>query len=382
MALAGSGETVSRLFGERPADLPQRAAFRAIEHDGPETAIRVRTDGEDDLTIHPLATREAELLRAEAEPVGAEGAAGHPGSASPADDPAWPALLHYLHTAHGFDFHEYKTNTVARRIRRRMSVTGVTSCGAYQDYLGFHPEEFASLFDSILVNVTSFFRDPPAWEALRTLVVPAILEAKAPDGGIRAWSAGCATGQEAFSIAMVLAEHLGEPQFRKRVTIYATDLDEGAVNTARHGAYTSRQVEGVPPDLLARYFQTVDRMHVFRPELRRQIIFGGHDLINDAPISRVDLLVCRNTLMYFRAETQAHVLARLHGALNEGGFLLLGRAETLLTHEKSFAPIDLKRRISRKVAGDHGAARRSAARDGSRTSSLWAMLRRKRPDDG
>ncbi|HEU5040148.1 MAG TPA: CheR family methyltransferase [Gemmatimonadales bacterium] len=279
-----------------------------------------------------------------------------PPEPSPAtEDPDWPGLLRYLQSARGFDFHGYKPNTLARRIRKRMSSVGVRTFAAYQDYLEVHQDEFAILFNTILINVTSFFRDPPAWDLLATVALPALVAAKAAEEQIRVWSAGCASGEEAYSLAMLLAEQLGAEAFRRRVKIYATDVDEEALSAARHAAYGQQQVGGVPADLLERYFERVNATYIFRPDLRRQVIFGGHDLISDAPISRVDLLVCRNTLMYFNAETQARVLSRFHFALNEGGFLLLGRAETIMAHTNAFTPVDLKRRLSRKIS--HGASR-------------------------
>src|SRR4051794_25087649 len=268
--------------------------------------------------------------------------------APPELSPEWAALLGYLQASRGFDFHGYKPASLARRVRKRMDMVGVEGFARYQDYLEVHPDEFANLFNTILINVTSFFRDPAAWDVVRTLAIPQIISTKAPGEAIRIWSAGCATGEEAYTLAMVLAEELGEDQFRERVKIYATDVDDDALNVARHAVFTDRQVESVPPELLAKYFEHTDQLHTFRKELRRQVIFGRHDLINDAPISRIDLLTCRNTLMYLNAETQARVLARLHFALNDGGFLLLGRAETLMAHGQSFAPVDLKRRLSRK----------------------------------
>jgi two-component system CheB/CheR fusion protein len=260
----------------------------------------------------------------------------------------WAGLLGYLLNARGFDFHGYKAASLGRRIRKRMEAVGLESFAVYQDYLEVHPNEFAALFNVILINVTGFFRDPAAWEAVRTVALPQIVGGKTPDEPIRAWSAGCATGEEAYTISMILAERLGPDQFRERVKIYATDVDEEALNVARRAAYQERQVEGVPPELLSKYFQHHDGVYCFRNDLRRQVIFGRHDLIHDAPISRIDLLTCRNTLMYLNAETQARVLARLHFALNDRGFLLLGRAETLMDHGQSFVPVDLKRRLSRK----------------------------------
>jgi two-component system CheB/CheR fusion protein len=257
-------------------------------------------------------------------------------------------LLEYLLSARGFDFQGYKRASLARRIRKRMDSVGVQSFGSYLEYLEAHPGEFNTLFNVILINVTGFFRDPAAWEAVRTVAIPEILAAKSPGEPIRIWSAGCASGEEPYTLAILFAEAVGADNFREQVKIYATDVDEEALNAARHATYSERQVEGVPPELLAKYFERVDGAFIFRKEFRRQVIFGRHDLINDAPISRIDLLTCRNTLMYLNAETQARVLSRLHFALNEGGFLLLGRAETLMAHGLNFVAVDLKRRLSRK----------------------------------
>jgi two-component system CheB/CheR fusion protein len=276
---------------------------------------------------------------------------------APENDPELASLLNYLLDARGFDFHGYKAPSLARRIRKRMDATGVEGFAAYQEYLEAHPNEFATLFNTILINVTGFFRDPAAWEVVRSSAIPQIIAGKTADEPIRAWSAGCATGEEAYTIAMLLAEELGMDQFRQRVKIYATDVDEEALNAARQATYTNRQVEGVPPELQSRYFEYLDGLRFFRKDLRRQVIFGRHDLINDAPISRIDLLTCRNTLMYLNSETQERVLARLHFALNEGGFLLLGRAETLMAHIQSFTAVDLRRRLSRKSS-------RGSTRDG------------------
>jgi len=187
------------------------------------------------------------------------------------------------------------------------------------------------------------------WDELASTIVPRILENKRPDEPLRVWSAGCASGEEAYTLAIILADALGADAFRSRVKIYATDVDEHALTMARHATYDSKQVEGVPPDLLEKYFERQDGRYIFRKDLRRIVIFGRNDLVQDAPISRVDLLVCRNTLMYFNAATQAQILGRFHFALTDGGYLFLGRAETLLAHSESFAPVDLKRRIFTKV---------------------------------
>jgi two-component system CheB/CheR fusion protein len=276
---------------------------------------------------------------------------------SPVDAAGWARLLEYLRDVRGFDFHGYKPTSLARRIRKRMASLSIDAYGLYQDFLEVHPDEFAALFDTILINVTSFFRDPEAWEVIRNVVVPDILANKPLGQPVRAWSAACASGEEAYTLAMVLVEAMGLEDFRDRVKIYATDMDEGALAAARQATYLPRQVQGVPRELLEKYFERSDDLFVFRKDLRRQVIFGRHDLISDAPISRIDLLACRNALMYFNAETQTRILSRFHFALNENGFLFLGRAETPMTHDQAFLPIDLKRRISRKVT--NGRHRRS-----------------------
>ncbi|HZQ35295.1 MAG TPA: CheR family methyltransferase [Dehalococcoidia bacterium] len=260
------------------------------------------------------------------------------------------ALLGYLKRSRGFDFSGYKRATLMRRIRKQMQSVGVDDFDAYVDYLEVHPEEFGALFNGILINVTTFFRDPPAWTYVADEIVPRLLLSKRPEEPIRVWSAGCASGEEPYTIAMLLVEAMGVEAFRERVKLYATDIDEDALTRARQGTYSLREVGNIPAPLLERYFDEAKGRYTFRKDLRRCVIFGRHDLIQDAPISRVDLLSCRNVLMYFNAETQARVLARFHFALGEGGVLFLGKAEMLLTHAHTFSPIDLKRRVFIKAS--------------------------------
>jgi two-component system CheB/CheR fusion protein len=264
-------------------------------------------------------------------------------------DPSFEALLNHLKEARAFDFTGYKRSTLMRRVERRMSEIGSTDYLDYLDYLQVHPDEFTPLFNTILINVTGFFRDPDAWDYLRDESLPAMIAIRRPDARIRVWSAGCATGEEAFTVAMIFAEILGADEFRERVKIYATDVDEEALGQARQGSYTDRGVAGVPPDLLDKYFEKVNSRFVFRKDLRRSVIFGRNDLVQDAPISRIDLLLCRNTLMYFNAETQSRILGRFHFCIAEHGLLFLGKAEMLLSNTGLFTPIDLKRRVFRKL---------------------------------
>jgi two-component system, chemotaxis family, CheB/CheR fusion protein len=268
-------------------------------------------------------------------------------------DDAFEALLRYMRDSRGFDFTGYKRTSLMRRVRHRMDQAGHQSFEGYLDVLQASSDEFAALFNTILINVTTFFRDPDAWQYLQTDVIPAVLASRPPNDPIRVWSAGCASGQEAYSLAMLLAEALGPDEYRQRVKIYATDVDEEALSQARAATYTAKEVESVPRELLERYFDRVNAHYVFHKDLRRAVIFGRNDLVKDAPISRVDLLACRNTLMYMNGDTQRNVLSRLHFALAPRGMLFLGHAEMLLSHTDRFTPVSLDSRIFRKTAGSH-----------------------------
>ena len=259
------------------------------------------------------------------------------------------ALLEYLKRTRAFDFAAYKRPSLMRRVQKRMQAIEIATFGEYTDYLEVHPEEFAQLFNTILINVTSFFRDHEAWEFLRDSVIPVVTDG---DEAIRVWSAGCASGEEAYSVAMLLAEAVGRDQFRERVKIYATDVDEQALNQARAASYTDKQMAAIPPGFAEKYFAREGDQFVFDTDLRRSVIFGRHDLIQDAPISRVGILICRNALMYFNAEAQSRIIARFHFALAPNGVLFLGKAEMLLTHSNLFTPLDLRRRIFRKISKD------------------------------
>lgn len=266
------------------------------------------------------------------------------------DDRVFEELLEYLRRSRGFDFTGYKRTSLKRRVRKQMQLRELNSFEAYLDYLQVHQEEFQLLFNTILINVTTFFRDKSAWKYLQEHTIPHLIEGKSPRSPIRIWSAGCASGEEAYTLAILFAEVLGVESFRQRVKIYATDVDEEALNQARLASYTSQQIDPIPPELRDRFFELQGERYIFRPDLRRAVIFGRHDLVQDAPISRLDLLVCRNTLMYFNAETQVKILNRFHFALNDSGFLFLGKAEMLLTHANLFTPVNLQHRIFSRIA--------------------------------
>jgi len=265
-------------------------------------------------------------------------------------DPQFESLLEFLKASRSFDFTGYKRSTLMRRVLKRMQVVGIEGFDAYRDYLELHAGEFEELFNTILINVTSFFRDPDAWDTLAREFIPAILARKGPGDPVRVWTAGCASGQETYTLMMVLAEAMGLEQFRERVKVYATDADNDALATARQASYDESDLDELPEGYRDRYFERAAGRWTFRGDLRRQVIFGRHDLVQDAPISHLDLLVCRNVLMYFNGEVQARILARFHFALAPAGVLFLGKAEMMRSHAELFAPAHLQSRIFRKAA--------------------------------
>jgi two-component system CheB/CheR fusion protein len=264
------------------------------------------------------------------------------------ENPAFEALLNHIKEQRGFDFTGYKRASLMRRVVRRMETVGQDDFEEYHDFLLLHPEEFTALFNTILINVTSFFRDQDAWTYLQQKLLPEMLIGREGQQ-IRGWTAGCASGEEAYTLAMLFAEVLGVEEFRERVKIYATDVDEEALAYARSASYSEREMQPVSDELKAKYFEQVGSRHVFRKELRRSVIFGRNDIIQDAPISHVDVLTCRNTLMYFNAEMQSQILQRMHFALKSEGVLFLGKAEMLLSQAGLFRPVELKQRFFRKV---------------------------------
>ena len=263
----------------------------------------------------------------------------------PVTDAGFRPLLEALSTTYNFDFREYKEPSLARRIRTRMSQVHVDRFEAYRRYLEQHAEEHVVLFNTILINVTGFFRDADAWKTLGADVIPRIVSAAGESRSIRIWSAGCSSGEEPYSVAMLLAEHLGERVNEYLVKIYGTDVDEEALAVARHAAYRLEQLKDVPDTLVDRYFTRDGQLYRVRRDLRRWCIFGAHNLTQAPPLSHIDLLVCRNVLIYFTSELQERILSRFHYAIREDGFLFLGRSESLLARSRLFRPLQLKWRI-------------------------------------
>ncbi|MEU6142792.1 protein-glutamate O-methyltransferase CheR [Streptomyces sp. NPDC047081] len=262
----------------------------------------------------------------------------------------WGRILDLLRQARGFTFTGYKHGVLQRCVGRRMAVLGITSYTAYRQRLAAGPGECDRLLRTLLIGTTSFFRDPRAWDYLRQEIVPELLEKSVPNRDVRVWSAGCARGEEAYSLAILFAEALGRGPVLPRVRIFATDVDPDALHVARSGVYPDRAVTAMPSRLRDTYLVPHGDQFRIRSGLRYSVVFGRHDIMRDVPLSGVDLLVCRNTLMYFDRTTQAGVLDGFRFALRNGGFLFLGRAETLVAYgHGSFEPVERRQRIYRRL---------------------------------
>ncbi len=238
-------------------------------------------------------------------------------------------ILDLVRGHRGIDFNEYRQPTILRRLQRRMLATNCTTVSDYLSFLRRNPDEEAHLVSSFLIKVTDFFRDEKTFAYLRENVLPDLIRnAKDQPEGLRIWSAGCATGEEAYSVAILVLELLREDHSDIPVRIFATDLDSTAVGFARRGVYPSTALKNLPPELAARYFQEVDGGYEITEDARKLIVFGPHDLVQTPPFPRIDLLLCRNVLMYFTPDLQDIALHALAFALRKGGYLVLGTAET------------------------------------------------------
>src|SRR5579859_6067899 len=276
--------------------------------------------------------------------------------AASAREQSLQTVLAQVRERNGIDFSNYKRPTILRRLQRRMIATSASSLPEYARYLARHPDEYQRLTASFLIKVTGFFRDMEFFDALREHVLPDLIaRARARDKTLRFWSAGCATGEEAYSLAILVAEALGEELGEFQVQIFATDLDEEAIAFARHGIYPGAALASLPEALIARYFIKLDGNYEVTKHLRGLIIFGQHDLGQRAPFPRIDLVLCRNVLIYFTPELQERALRLFAFALRDGAYLALGKAETTRPLEAHFEPLDghlkLYRRQGERVLG-------------------------------
>nr|WP_184091191.1 CheR family methyltransferase [Sphingomonas xinjiangensis] len=253
-----------------------------------------------------------------------------------------------LRNVTGNDFHGYKRGTFIRRVNRRMQVTQIDSVTAYLTRLREDREEVQHLFQDLLISVTQFFRDPQEFEVLER-EIPRLFEGKEAGEQLRVWVLGCATGEEAYSIAILLREHMAKLDNPPDAQIFATDLDARALNLARAGRYTDAIADQVRSDRLERWFVREGDTYCVSKELREMCIFSPHNIVKDAPFSRIDVLSCRNLLIYLNAEIQSRVIPIFHFSLRPGGVLFLGSSENVTRHQRLFAPVDRKNRVFRRL---------------------------------
>jgi two-component system, chemotaxis family, CheB/CheR fusion protein len=253
-----------------------------------------------------------------------------------------------LRTRTGHDFTEYKERTFQRRVQRRMQVVQTTKLEDYAERLQRQPEEVNALFRDLLIGVTDFFRDAAAFQALETAVIPKLFDDKGGDDEIRVWVAGCSTGEEAYSSAILLRELLEQRLSPPRVQIFATDIDEAALTVARAARYPANVVKSLSADRLQRFFVHESGSYRVVKELREMCIFSVHSVIRDPPFSRLDLISCRNLLIYLKPPLQAQIIPLFHYSLRPGGFLFLGSSESVTRYNELFTTLDRKARLFRR----------------------------------
>lgn len=257
-----------------------------------------------------------------------------------------------LRSRTGHDFSLYKKTTVYRRVERRMAIHQIDRIGNYVRYLRENPQEVDLLFRELLIGVTSFFRDPATWDYLQQNVLPELLAAHPEGGAMRAWVAGCSTGEEAFSLAIIFREAMDHlpATARHALQIFATDLDPDAIEKARRGIYPANIAADVSAERLQRFFVEEGNTYRISKEIREMVVFAPQDVIMDPPFTKLDILTCRNLLIYLGAELQKRVLPLFHYSLKPGGVLMLGSAESIGSFTDLFSPLEGKARLFRRNA--------------------------------
>jgi two-component system, chemotaxis family, CheB/CheR fusion protein len=264
---------------------------------------------------------------------------------SRSDEQALRDLFSQLRVRTGHDFSNYKRATVLRRLARRMSLHECVDLASYARFFRTHPEEANGLLKDLLISVTSFFRDREAFDRLEQLVIPKLFEGRRDEDHVRVWVAGCATGEEAYSIAMLLAEGAAPVPGSPAVQVFATDIDEAAVALAREGAYSINDAADVSPERLRRFFTKEGGIYRIRPELREMVLFAQHNVIRDPPFSHLDLVSCRNLLIYLNRAVQRRVMEVFNFSLKRHGFLFLGPSESIEGASDLFLSVDKETRL-------------------------------------
>lgn len=256
-----------------------------------------------------------------------------------------------LNASSGVDFSHYKPSTIRRRIIRRMLLQRIDKVENYVTFLQDHPSELNILFQDVLINVTSFFREPEAFDILKEKVFPALLEGRNQSTPVRIWVPGCSTGEEAYSMAMALFEYLGDKAATTPIQIFATDIDDAALERARAGKYPESISTDLSPERLKRFFLKADHGYLISKQIRDLCIFAKHNIVKDPPFSRLDLISCRNLLIYLGPVLQKKIFPIFHYALGAHGFLLLGSSETVGKFSELFTMIDKKQKVYSKKLG-------------------------------
>ena len=270
--------------------------------------------------------------------------------AAPPDGAAWMLkIMGLLRSRTGHDLSNYKQNTIRRRVERRMAVNQVESLGAYVRCLRQTPAELDILFRELLIGVTSFFRDPPAFDAIHQLALPVLLAERTDNLPLRVWVPGCSTGEEAYSLAMLIHEAADQIGRDFMVQVFATDIDHESVERARTAVYPASIAADVSQDRLSRFFSHDDKdFYRVKKALRDQLIFAEQDVIKDPPFSKIDLISCRNLMIYMEPVLQKRLLPLFHYALNPGGYLLLGNSESVGDFSNLFSVIERKWKLYRR----------------------------------
>jgi two-component system CheB/CheR fusion protein len=335
--------TIKAAGGITFAQLPESAQFRSM----PESAIAA---GVVDFQLTPEEIA-SEIARLSDHSYLAPSETREPSAENPRRDEEanLVSILAALRQHAQLDFRGYKRPTIRRRIARRMALCRLRTLNEYAEYLRDDPVESKALAEDILINVTSFFRDAPAFEALKERVLPDLLASKNDDATFRVWVPGCSTGEEAYSLAICLVEFLTEQRRPCAIKIFGSDLSERVIETARAGVYTDSDVQSVSHERLARFFERVEGRYRLGKHIRELCVFVKHDLTKDPPFARLDLISCRNVLIYFDAELQQTLPPLFHFCLNRPGYLLLGSSESIREFDALFTPIDKANRLFLKT---------------------------------
>ncbi len=373
IVLSGTGSDgtlgVRAIKGE--AGMAMAQSPESTEFDGmPRSAIAT---GLVDYVLEP-AEMPVQLIAYSAQAYGRPAAA----VATPKAENALKKMFILLRAQTGHDFSQYKLSTIHRRIERRMAVHQINSVDDYVRYLQQTPSEVEALFRDLLIGVTNFFRDPEAFKVLEEQAIPKIFERKPAGAAVRVWSPGCSTGEEAYSLAILLAEHMEALKQNFTVQVFATDIDSQAIATARAGLYPASIAADVTPERLARFFTAEPGGSAYRihKSIRDLLVFSEQNVIKDPPFSKLDLISCRNLLIYLSGELQKKLIPLFHFALNPGGFLFLGTSETVGEFGGLFATLDRKAKLYQRKEDFHGMQRLALGRIAPPMTAMAAALPR------